>query len=196
MEDKNCEVCGSPVSSFDAEGTALAQHVLDRNDPHQTLALIPSVEVGMGPPSSVQGRKQKDFYVDLAGQRVYIASVSGGTLAWAPASAPAGVTQSWLLGVLAGYVSVESLDARLAGYVQSSALAAYARSSDLAAYATIASVQEALRGYVQASRIGEYGFVDSAALSAALAPYVTQQSLSALLSGTPVADLPRGLSAA
>ena len=40
MSDENCNVCGSPLSSLGGEGTALAQHILDHNDPHRTLDLV------------------------------------------------------------------------------------------------------------------------------------------------------------
>lgn len=182
MSDENCNVCGSPLSSLGGEGTALAQHILDRNDPHGTLALVPTIEIGIGAPSSAQGHRRTDLYIDLVAQRVYVANGSGESMEWAPATPPAGVTPVQLTSILAGYVSNASLDARLAGYVPTTGLSGYARTSDLAAYATLSAMQTALQGYVQASRISDYGFVDSAALSATLASYVTQTSLATLLS--------------
>ena len=182
MSDENCNVCGSPLSSLGGEGTALAQHILDRNDPHGTLALVPTIEIGIGAPSSAQGHRRTDLYIDLVAQRVYVANGSGESMEWAPATPPAGVTPVQLTSVLAGYVSNASLDARLAGYVPTTGLSGYARTSDLAAYVTLSAMQTALQGYVQASRISDYGFVDSAALSATLASYVTQTSLATLLS--------------
>lgn len=182
MSDENCSVCGSPLSSLGGEGTALAQHILDHNDPHRTLELVPTIEIGIGAPTSAQGHRRTDLYIDLASQRVYVANGSGDSMEWAPATPAAGVTPVQLTSVLAGYVSNASLDARLVGYVQATGLSGYARTSDLAAYATISAMQTALQGYVQASRISDYGFVDSAALSDALASYVTRASLAALLS--------------
>lgn len=54
MSDENCNVCGSPLSSLGGEGTALAQHILDHNDPHRTLELVPTIEIGIGAPSSAR----------------------------------------------------------------------------------------------------------------------------------------------
>ena len=182
MSDENCNVCGSPLASLGGEGTALAQHILDHNDPHRTLALVPTIEIGIGAPLSAQGHRRTDLYIDLAAQRVYVANGSGDSMAWAPATPAAGVTPVQLTSVLAGYVSNATLDQRLAGYVPTTGLSGYARTSDLAAYATLSAMQTALQGYVQASRISDYGFVDSSALATALASYVTQTSLSTILS--------------
>lgn len=182
MSDENCNVCGSPLSSLGGEGTALAQHILDHNDPHRTLELVPTIEIGIGAPSSAQGHRRTDLYIDLAAQRVYVANGSGDSMEWAPATPAAGITSVQLTSVLSGYVSNASLDARLAGYVPTTGLSGYARTSDLAAYATLSAMQTALQGYVQADRISDYGFIDSSALSEALASYVTRTSLATLLS--------------
>lgn len=182
MSDENCNVCGSPLSSLGGEGTALARHILDRNDPHGTLKLVPTVEIGIGAPSSAQGHRRTDLYIDLAAQRVYVANGSGDSMEWAPATPAAGVTPVQLTSLLAGYVSAASLDARLAGYVPTTGLSGYARTSDLGAYVTLSAMQTALQGYVQASRISDYGFVDSASLSEALADFVTRTSLETILS--------------
>ena len=182
MSDENCNVCGSPLSSLGGEGTALAQHILDHNDPHRTLELVPTIEIGVGAPSSAQGHRRTDLYIDLAARRVYVANGSGDSMEWAPATPPAGVTSDQLTSVLVGYVSNASLDARLAGYVPTTGLSGYARKSDLAAYATLSAMQTALQGYVQADRISDYGFIDSLALSESLSSYVTRSSLEMLLS--------------
>lgn len=182
MSDENCNVCGSPLSSLGGEGMALAQHILDHNDPHRTLELVPTIEIGIGAPSSAQGHRRTDLYIDLAAQRVYVANGSGDSMEWASATPAAGITSVQLTSVLAGYVTNASLDARLAGYVPTTGLSGYARKSDLAAYATLSAMQTVLQGYVQADRISDYGFIDSSALSEALSYYVTRTSLAALLS--------------
>ena len=182
MSDENCNVCGSPLSSLGGEGTALAQHILDHNDPHRTLDLVPTIEIGIGAPSSAQGHRRTDLYIDLASQRVYVVNGSGDSMEWAPATPAAGVTTTQLTSVLEGYVSSAALDARLSGYVPTTGLSGYARTSDLVAYATLSAVQTALQGYVQADRISDYGFIDSSALSESLASYVTRSSLEMLLS--------------
>ena len=184
MADENCNVCGSPLSSLGGEGTALAQHILDHSDPHHTLALVSSIELGLGEPASAEGRKRKDLYIDLAAQRVYVVVGGADGLEWAAASAAPGVSQAGLAAALSGYVSSSALSTALAGYVRSSEMSAYARASDLAAYATVAAVQTALEGYVRLDGLSELGLVSGSGLAAALSGCVTRASLETLLAAS------------
>ena len=49
-----------------------ASHVLDRNDPHRTRALLPDVRFGEGNPGICEGDKVKDFYLDVATSRLWV----------------------------------------------------------------------------------------------------------------------------
>lgn len=185
MSEENCNVCDAPLGAFGSQGGgALSQHILDRNDPHHTLDLVPGIELGIGAPASAEGHKRLDMYIDLAAQRIYVVHGSESSLAWAPASLPAGVSAQQLSSVLAGYVTNSSLDTRLAGYVTAASLSSYARATDLAAYATLDGLSNTLRGYVRADRLSEYGFITSTALASALSSYVTSTALQTLLSTT------------
>lgn len=177
-----CETCGSPMSGLGTQAGALAEHVLNYHDPHHTLDLVPTVEVGLGNPGSAEGKLGGSLYIDLLSRVAYVVVGPDGAEEWRPATSAQDVTRDSLASTLAGYVTIDGLRSTLSGYVQTSSAAGFARVSDLTAYATRQSVTDMLSGYVTAEDLARRGFVTSASLAGALSGYVSSVGLSGALS--------------
>ena len=64
-----------------------ANHVLDRNDPHRTRAMLPDVRFGEGNPAICEGDKVKDFYLDVATSRLWVLKRGASGPVWTRVSA-------------------------------------------------------------------------------------------------------------
>ena len=90
----DCDVCGSPLSAGAGGGAGSWQsHVADFNDPHRTLelvrALLPGLSVGSAAPSSTDGAKAKDWFVDLTSGSLWAClTQQDGSLAWTKDARP------------------------------------------------------------------------------------------------------------
>jgi hypothetical protein len=84
----DCDVCGSPLSAGAGGGAGSWQsHVADFNDPHRTLelvrAILPGVSFGSAAPSSTDGAKSGDWFVDLMAGTLWLCLTrQGGGLEW------------------------------------------------------------------------------------------------------------------
>lgn len=189
---EECPECGARGGMNPAGGTWL-DHVSDHADPHKTLDLVrkelPVVTTGNVPPSTSDGRKSGDWHVDVMSKAVWFCLQTG-------SDAPTWVKVSDLSTGsvdLSGYAT----KAELSAYVKTADLDLYLRKSDLSGYNFVTPnvLGNALSGYASkeyvASSLSAAGFltqaqadllyasaasfgsyVTSAALSAALAPYL------------------------
>jgi hypothetical protein len=184
-----CPTCGAELPAGSAALTPLEEHVLDRADPHGTLDLVPRTWVGPGAPASADGYRPRDWYVDSDAHASYVcvAGYPGGAarLSWVRATPDPGVDRAALGSALAGYATLASLDAAVAGCVSRAEAGAFATKSDLAPFVTPAYLEARLAGLapsdvaaglVTRSELGD-------AVAAAVAGLVTPSSLDAALAG-------------
>lgn len=184
-----CPTCGAELPAGSAALTPLEEHVLDRADPHGTLDLVPRTWVGPGAPASADGYRPRDWYVDSDAHASYVcvAGYPGGVarLSWVRATPDPGVDRAALGSALAGYATLASLDAAVAGCVSRAEAGAFATKSDLAPFVTPAYLEARLAGcapsdvaagLVTRSELGD-------AVAAAVAGLVTPSSLDAALAG-------------
>ena len=153
----DCDVCGSPLSAGAGGGAGSWQnHVADFNDPHRTLelvrALLPGLSVGSAAPSSTDGAKAKDWFVDLTSGSLWAClTQQDGSLAWTKVADKSPSAQD---------------------------LSAYATRAMLADYATVAS----LSGYLRPTDLSGYNFITQSALAAALSPLASKTYVATAIS--------------
>jgi len=153
----DCDVCGSPLSAGAGGGAGSWQsHVADFNDPHRTLelvrAVLPGVSFGSAAPSSTDGAKSGDWFVDLTAGTLWLClTQQGGSLAWTKVADKSPSAQD---------------------------LSAYATKAMLADYATTAS----LSGYLRPSDLSGYNFVTQSALASAVSPLASKTYVATAIS--------------
>ena len=153
----DCDVCGSPLSAGAGGGAGSWQsHVSDFNDPHRTMELVarelPALSVGSAPPSSTDGAKARDWFVDLAAGTLWVClPAQGGGLEWTAVADRSPTAQD---------------------------LSGYATRAMLADYATVAS----LSGYLRPSDLSGYNFITQSALATALSPLASKTYVATAIS--------------
>ena len=189
MAGERCPVCGADSRSPSSGDTKLDRHIFDYNDPHRTLSLVPKVYYGTDTPTTTDGYKSGDWYVDLTAKVLYSCAVensgSDPVLMWIQATTATAVTFADLASALASYSTTAAVSQMLAAYVLKSEATQFVTTQQLDArgYMTAAGVASALVGYVTESSLDSRGYVTAAALASALSSYATSASVDLALTG-------------
>lgn len=189
MAGERCPVCGADSRSPSLGDTKLDRHIFDYNDPHRTLSLVPKVYYGSDAPTTTDGYKSGDWYVDLTAKVLYSCAVensgSDPVLMWIQATTATAVTFADLAAALASYSTTAVVSQMLSAYVLKSEATQFvtAQQLDARGYVTAAGVASALVGYVTESSLDSRGYVTAAALASALSSYATSASVELALAG-------------
>ena len=184
-----CPTCGADALNTGSGQDPLGQHIRDYNDPHRTLSLVPKVYYGSDAPTTTDGYKSGDWYVDLTAKVLYSCAVENSgdepALMWVQATTATAVTFADLASALASYSTTSAVSQMLAAYVPKSEAAQFVTPQQLDArgYVTAASVASALVGYVTESSLDSRGYATAAALASALSSYATSASVALALAG-------------
>ena len=184
-----CTTCGAYALNTGSGQDPLEQHVRDYNDPHRTLSLVPKVYYGTDAPTTTDGYKSGDWYVDLTAKVLYSCAVensgSDPELMWIQATTATAVTFADLASSLASYSTTAAVSQMLAAYVLKSEATQFvtAQQLDARGYVTAAGVASALVGYTTESSLDSRGYVTAAALASALSSYATSASVDLALAG-------------
>lgn len=184
-----CPTCGAAALNPGSGQDPLEQHIRDYNDPHRTLSFVPKVYYGSDAPTTTDGYKSGDWYVDLTAKVLYSCAVENSgdepVLMWVQATTATAVTFADLAAALASYATTAAISQMLAAYVLKSEATQFVTSQQLDArgYVTAAGVASALVGYVTESSLDSRGYVTAAALASALSSYATSASVDLALTG-------------
>lgn len=184
-----CPTCGADALNTGSGQDPLGQHIRDYNDPHRTLSLVPKVYYGSDAPTTTDGYKSGDWYVDLTAKVLYSCAIENSgdepVLMWVQATTATAVTFADLAAALASYSTTAAVSQMLAAYVLKSEATQFVTVQQLDArgYVTAAGVASALVGYVTESSLDSRGYVTAAALASALSSYATSASVDLALTG-------------
>lgn len=184
-----CPTCGADALNPGSGQDPLERHIRDYNDPHRTLSLVPKVYYGSDAPTTTDGYKSGDWYVDLTAKVLYSCAVENSgdepVLMWVQATTATAVTFADLAAALASYSTTSAVSQMLAAYVLKSEATQFvtAQQLDARGYVTAAGVASALVGYVTESSLDSRGYVTATALASALSSYATSASVGLALTG-------------